>query len=69
MYVWREYGDIADIFKVTTYPEYEEVDYDEDELKKLNDPYGLKRPEIVKLTSMSLATMYRLERTSLEFTL
>jgi len=54
---------------MTTYPEYEEADYDEDELKKLNDPYGLKRPEIVKLTSMSLATMYRLERTSLEFTL
>jgi len=60
-YVRREFGDIAYIFTVMFYPEYDEVDYDEDELKKAIDPYGLKRREIEKLLSMRLEKMDRLE--------
>ena len=60
-YVRREFGDIADIFTVMSYPEYDEVEYEEDELKKANDPYGLRRREIEKLMSMRLEKMDRLE--------
>eukprot|EP01042_Synura_sphagnicola_P036451 gene36451-biopygen5857 len=43
------------------YPQYDEVEYEEDELKKDNDPYGLKRREMEKLMSMRLEKMDRLE--------
>ena len=36
------------------YPEYLSVDYDEDDLKKLNDPDGLDTREIKKLIRMRL---------------
>jgi len=61
-YVQREFGDIADTFMVMSYPEYDKVEYDEDELKKANDSYGLKRREIRKLISIRLETMDRLEK-------
>ena len=60
-YVRREFGDIADIYSVMSYPEYDEVEYEVDELKKANDPYGLRRREIEKLMSMRLEKMDRLE--------
>ena len=59
-YVRREFGDIADIFTVMSYPEYDEVEYEEDDLKKANDPYGLKRREIEKLMCMRIEKMDRL---------
>jgi len=60
-YVRAEFGDIAVIFTVMSYPEYDEVEYEEDELKKANDPYGLKRREIEKLMSMRLENLDRLK--------
>eukprot|EP01042_Synura_sphagnicola_P036886 gene36886-biopygen33089 len=45
-----------------SYPEYDEVEYEEDELKKANDSYGLKRREIGKLMSMRLEKIDRLEK-------
>jgi hypothetical protein len=42
VYIRHEYGEIADILTLGDYPEFEEVQYDEDLLAN-GDPFGLER--------------------------
>ena len=46
VYVRREYGEIADIFTLGEYPEFEDVEVDEEDLTIENDPYGFEKKKI-----------------------
>ena len=61
IYVRREFGDIADIFKTLEYPKYKKVAFDANELSDEKDPFGLKRKEIMKKQDLRLEKIDRLE--------
>jgi hypothetical protein len=67
VYVRREYEEMADIFTLSEYPEFEDNEVVDETLTAENDPYGFERKEIENRIQLMEKDTFTLDRRSLKF--